>query len=245
MATKRSYQDACGIAHGLDLVGERWALLVVRELLLGPKRYGQLRADLPGIGTNVLAQRLSELEASRLLRKRRLPPPTSATVYELTEWAYELEPVLRALGRWAVRSPDHDAAAYLSATSFLLSLRTNFDPARAEGVRARVELRVGAEVARAVLEDGKLLVERGPQEAPDAVLTGPPEILAGVVYGGHDLGATVAAGHIQAEGDLAAAGRILGAFSLPTPVDPAVRTAYPVPSRARSWIDAEPGSVPK
>ncbi|MFG3258917.1 winged helix-turn-helix transcriptional regulator [Streptomyces sp. NPDC048172] len=221
MATKRSYQDACGIAHGLDLVGERWALLVVRELLLGPKRYGRLRADLPGIGTNVLAQRLSELESSRLLRKRRLPPPTSATVYELTDWAHELEPVLRALGRWAVRSPDHDGSAHLSATSFLLSLRTNFDPALAEGVRGRFELRVGEEVGRAVLEDGALLVERGTQERPDAVLTGPPEILARVVYAGYGLGESVAAGEIQVEGDLTAAGRFLTVFSLPSQIDPA------------------------
>ncbi|MGP3977268.1 winged helix-turn-helix transcriptional regulator [Streptomyces sp. 8N114] len=218
MAKKRSYHDACGIAHGLDLVGERWALLVVRELLLGPKRYGRLRADLPGIGTNVLAQRLSELEASGVLRKRRLPPPTSATVYELTDWGYELEPLLRALGRWAIRSPDHDATAHLSATSFLLSLRTNFDQGRAGGARGKYELHVGEEVARVVLEDGTLLVERGSQEQPDAVVTGPPTLLARVVYQGYDLGKASAAGDVEVEGDVGAAGRFLSMFSLPAPV---------------------------
>ncbi|MGP3989113.1 winged helix-turn-helix transcriptional regulator [Streptomyces sp. 3N207] len=218
MATKRSYHDACGIAHGLDLVGERWALLVVRELLLGPKRYGRLRADLPGIGTNVLAQRLSELEASGVLRKRRLPPPTSATVYELTDWGYELEPLLRALGRWAVRSPDHDRTAQLSATSFLLSLRTNFDRGRAGGARGTYELHVGEEVARVVLADGTLLVERGSQEGPDAVVTGPPTVLARVVYAGYGFSEATAAGDVQVEGDIASAGRFLNMFSLPAPV---------------------------
>lgn len=109
MATRRSYNDACGTGHALDLVGERWALLVVRELLLGPKRYGQLRSDLPGISTNVLAQRLTELEASGLVRKQRLPAPAVTEAYELTAWGRELEPVVRALGRWALRSPSTTA----------------------------------------------------------------------------------------------------------------------------------------
>jgi DNA-binding HxlR family transcriptional regulator len=96
----RTYGDPCGIARALDVVGERWALLVVRELLLGPKRFTDLRTGLPGASQNVLAQRLRELEQARVVRRRRLPPPARIWVYELTEWGLELEPVVLALGRW-------------------------------------------------------------------------------------------------------------------------------------------------
>ena len=102
-----SYNEACGIAHALDLVGERWALLVVRELVLGAKRYSDLRADLPGISTNVLSHRLDELEDRGVVRRRRLPPPAASWVYELTEWGQELEPIIRQLGSWAAGAPGH------------------------------------------------------------------------------------------------------------------------------------------
>src|SRR3954467_1029444 len=97
MATTRTYEDSCGVAHGLDLVGERWALLVVRELMLGAKRFGELKADLPGVSANVLTHRLLELEAAGLLTRRKLPKPASVWVYELTDWARELEPVMQLL----------------------------------------------------------------------------------------------------------------------------------------------------
>src|SRR6476659_285627 len=102
---KRRYDDACGTAHALDLIGERWALLVLGELMLGPRRFSELRADLPGISANVLSQRLDELEARGLARKLRLPPPASVQVYEATPWGLEAEPIVQALGRWAARSP--------------------------------------------------------------------------------------------------------------------------------------------
>ena len=102
--SRRRYDDACGTAHALDLIGERWALLVMRELMLGPKRFSDIRADLPGISANVLSQRLEGLEASGLVVRRRLPPPASAQVYELTEWGYEAEPIIQVMGRWATRS---------------------------------------------------------------------------------------------------------------------------------------------
>src|SRR5918997_4932868 len=118
------YDDACGTAHALDLIGERWALLVMRELMLGPKRFSDIRADLPGISANVLTQRLEGLEAAGVLVKKRLPPPASAQVYELTPWGYEAEPIFQALGRWAARSPTHDPSLPLSSVSLLLSFRT-------------------------------------------------------------------------------------------------------------------------
>lgn len=122
--TRRRYGDACGAAHALDLLGERWALLVMRELMFGPKRFGDLRADLPGISANVLTQRLEGLEAAGVLGRRKLPPPASAQVYELTPWGDESEPIFQTLGRWAARSPAHDPSLPISAASLMLSLRT-------------------------------------------------------------------------------------------------------------------------
>lgn len=112
---RRRYDDACGVAHALELIGERWALLVVRELLLGPKRFSDLRADLAGISANILTQRLDQLETAGVLYRRKLPPPASTQVYELTRWGYESEPMIQALGRWAARSPAHDPRLPLSA----------------------------------------------------------------------------------------------------------------------------------
>src|SRR5215213_10130364 len=153
-APRRSYEDACGAAHALDLVGERWALLVMRELMLGPKRFSDLRADLPGISANVLAQRLEGLEAAGVLVRRKLPPPAPAQVYELTPWGRESEPIFQALGRWAARSPAHDPSLPFSAASLLLSFRTMLDPGRAEGIDARVGFRVGDETFLAHLAQG-------------------------------------------------------------------------------------------
>src|SRR5215217_6239385 len=101
----RTYGDGCGIAHGLDLVGERWALLAVRELLLGPKRFTDLRVGIPNVSPNVLSQRLRDLEERGIVRKRKLAPPAGSVVYELTDWGRELEPVIVALGSWGAKSP--------------------------------------------------------------------------------------------------------------------------------------------
>ena len=109
----RTYGDPCGIARALDLVGERWALLVVRELLLGPKRFTDLREALPRVSADVLSQRLRELERTGVLRRAKLPPPAGSRVYELTEWGRELEPVVLALGRWGSRGPFPDGGAPL------------------------------------------------------------------------------------------------------------------------------------
>src|SRR3546814_20452850 len=117
----------------------------MRELMLGPKRFSDLRADLPGISANVLTQRLEGLESSGLLARRKLPAPASTQVYELTEWGYEAEPIVQSLGRWAARSPQHDPALPISATSIMLSFRTMFDAARSKGMTARLGFRLGGE----------------------------------------------------------------------------------------------------
>ena len=143
MPDKRSYGDSCGIARGLDVAGERWALLVVRELLLGPKRFTDLREGLPNVSPDVLAQRLRELERSGVVRRRKLPPPASARVYELTERGAELEPVLHALGRWGSRVPLRDEPAQLSPDALAVALKTMFDPMAAADRDGVYELRFG------------------------------------------------------------------------------------------------------
>ena len=215
MATMRSYDDGCAAAHALDLVGERWALLVVRELLLGPKRFTDLRAGLPGASPNVLAQRLRELEGAGVVVRRKLPPPAASRVYELTDWGMELEPVIIGLGRWGARSPSRPRDAGLGVDSLILSFRTMFDPRTAEGLNASYELRLGEDRFRAVVADGRFEVERGSVEGPDVVIEGDPGELAALVYEGHRLDEALRSGEIRVEGDRSAVERFLRLFPLP------------------------------
>src|SRR6188472_1628429 len=144
MAARRSYRDSCGIARALDLVGERWALLVVRELVLGPKRFSDLQAGLPRLSPDVLAQRLRELGEAGVVERRTLPPPAGSRVYDLTAWGRELEPVLLALGRWGSRAAPVPRGE-LSSDALMLALETTFDETAAGGLRAALELRLGLE----------------------------------------------------------------------------------------------------
>ena len=209
---KRSYDDACGTAHALDLIGERWALLVLRELMLGPRRFSELKVDLPGISGNVLSQRLDELEARGLARKLRLPPPASVQVYEATEWGLEAEPIVQALGRWAARSPRHDPTLPISGVSILLSFRTMIDRDKARDIDARIGFRFGHSGYVARLHDGEITVARGLTEDCDVVFTAAPTALAAVVYGGAPLDS------IGVEGDIALAKRFTTLFPLPPKV---------------------------
>lgn len=213
--SRRRYEDACAAAHALDLVGERWALLVMRELMMGPKRFSDLRSSLPGISANVLTQRLEGLEAAGVLVRRKLPPPSAAQVYELTPWGYESEPIFQALGRWAARSPAHDPTLPFSAASLLLSLRTMLDPERAEGIDARIGFRLGAESFLGHLAGGRIDIERGQLDEADLVFTGMPPIIAAAIYGGQPLDALEAEGALRIEGDRALADRFTTLFPLP------------------------------
>ena len=217
-AARRRYEDACGTAHALELIGERWALLVVRELMLGPKRFSDIRADLPGISANVLTQRLEGLEASGLVMKRKLPPPASVQVYELTEWGYEAEPFIQNMGRWATRSPLHDPSRPLSATSLMLSFRTMFDPGRAGDLTAAVGFRLGDETFLVSIEGGRLTAERGDPAEALVVFTGSAPAVAGVVYGGVPIAAMEAEGALTLEGDRKLAARFATLFPLPPKV---------------------------
>jgi DNA-binding HxlR family transcriptional regulator len=164
----RGYDQYCPIAHALNLVGERWALLVVRELVRGPKRYTDLAANL-GIGTNILASRLRDLEAGGIVAKRTLPPPSAARVYELTEYGRELKPALRELALWGARSLGPPTADDELFSGWLVNpIDTILAPVAPAG---RFEFRVGDEVASLV--DG--LAQAGPTEDPDVVVEGDPE----------------------------------------------------------------------
>jgi DNA-binding HxlR family transcriptional regulator len=217
-AAKRRYDDACGTAHGLELIGERWALLVMRELMLGPKRFSDLRRDLPGISANVLTQRLEGLEESGLLMRRRLPPPANAQVYELTDWGLEAEPIVQTLGRWAARSPAHDPTLPISATSIMLSFRTMYHPGRARRLGATIGFRFADDAFLANAEEDELMVVRGDPAQADAIFDGEPTALAAAVYGKQPLEGLAEAGILRVEGDMTAARRFIDIFELPPKV---------------------------
>ena len=213
--SRRRYEDACGTAHALDLIGERWALLVMRELMLGPKRFSDIRADLPGISANTLTQRLDGLERNGLVMREKLPPPASVQVYGLTEWGYQLLPVMGALGRWAVRSPDHDPNQHFSAVSLMLSFMAMGQPANLAGLEARVGFRLGRENYVLTLKDGGARAARGNPVDVDVVFEGAPAAIAAAVYGGVPLAALEADGAVKVTGDRALAGRFTTLFPLP------------------------------
>jgi len=218
VGTKRTYGDACGVARALDVVGERWALMVVRELLLGPKRFTDIRASLPSLSPDVLAQRLRELERTGVIQRRTLPPPAGSQVYELTDAGLALEPVVIALGRWggANAPPPRDGDG-MSFDSHIVSLRTLFDPALADGFDVRLELRLGEHRFRAEVADGRFEVERGEARAPDAIIDTDAGTLIALAHGRRELADAVRAGDIDIEGDEQAAARFLGLFPLPEP----------------------------
>ena len=206
---KRRYDDACGLAHALELIGERWALLVLRELMLGPRRFSELKADLPGISANVLTQRLTELERRGLVRRAKLPPPASVQVYEATEWGREARPVIGRLGRWAARSPLHDPTLSISHVSVMLSLETMIDAEAAKGLEARIGFRFGDVSYVGTLSGGRFVPERGDPAGADVTFTCEPAELVAVVYGGAPLDS------VGVAGDTALARRFVTLFPLP------------------------------
>jgi DNA-binding HxlR family transcriptional regulator len=213
MATKRSYGDPCGVARALDLVGERWALLVVRELLLGPKRFTDLRAGLPHVSADVLSQRVRELEQAGVVRRSKLPPPAGSRVYELTAWGKELEPVVTSLGRWGSRAPFPDSDMPLGADALMIALKTVFDRSLADGPDSEVEIVLGEDRFRARVASGRLDIVRGAAERPDADIATDPATLAGVLWHGYPMND----GEIEIQGDRHVAERFLRLFPAPEP----------------------------
>jgi DNA-binding HxlR family transcriptional regulator len=204
MAPRRSYGDGCATAHALDLIGERWALLVVRELLLGPKRFTDLRADLPGMSPNILARRLRELGQADITRHRRLPPPAAANLYELTERGQALKSVIYALGRWAIHSPCMPLDAPLSNDSHILSLGILFDPAAARDLTVRLNLWLGEQRFRICVLDGELELARGEADDADATVHTDAATLQALVRNTKSLSGILAAGQLRIDGDVSA-----------------------------------------
>jgi DNA-binding HxlR family transcriptional regulator len=200
MPTTRSYNDLCPIARALDVVGERWALLVVRELLLGPQRFSDLRDALPGVSSNLLTDRLRELEARGVVRRRVLPPPAGSSVYELTDRGRRLEPVLDALGEWgAMESPAADGS--LSATAVLLFLRGSVraNPATPAGTfRLQLDNRAWTLARR----ESVFEIEPGDATAADAGIRTDPITLNALLLDPDGLDAAVATGAAEIEGDV-------------------------------------------
>jgi len=209
---KKRFDDACGLAHAMELLGERWAMLVLRELAYGPRRFSELKSDLQGISANVLTQRLSELESRGLVRKSKLPPPASVQVYEATEWGLEAIPVIASLGRWAARSPLHNPELRMSHVSVVMSLQTLISPERAKGMDARVGFRFGNVNYVTTVRDGRLAVERRDADGCDVTFIGAPSAIAAVIHGGAPFET------IAIEGDLALAKRFVTLFPLPSKV---------------------------
>lgn len=207
-ATPRSYADPCGVARALDAVGERWALLVVRELTLGALRFGQLRTGLPAVSPNVLSQRLRELEEAGVLRRYELEPPASTTVYELTEQGYALDPVLQALGRWGAGRPQITGRE-VSATSFMRSLRVLLAPG-ASDVEFTVE--IDGEPFGLVVTNGTGQVARGRPRHSIATLRGDVAAVRAALLAGGDLRELESSGALAISGDRHAARRLPALF---------------------------------
>jgi len=216
MPSKRTYGDRCGIARALDVVGERWALLVVRELLLGPKRFTDLRAGLPHLSPDVLAQRLRDLEAAGVVTRDKLPPPAGAQVYALTDRGAELEPVVLALGRFGSVAPFPPGEAQIGVDALVIALKTLFAADGADGLSATYELRLGEQHFRLRVADGRLEVARGAAAAPDATIETDPATLATVLWHGREPAEARRSGDLVVTGDQEAVTRFLGLFPLPS-----------------------------
>ena len=219
-AKRRTYGDACGIARALDIVGERWAVLVARELLFGPKRFTDLRAGLPRVGPDMLAARLRELEEAGVVRRATLPPPAASKVYELTEWGAELAPVLMALGRWGSRAPLPGQSPPLGVDAALVALQTTLDPEAAAWVDAVYELTLADQVFTLEMTAGRLEVTRGAAPdgvAPAAAIHTDTTTLAAVVWHGHPLAEAAHDGALRVDGDFEAAADFVALFAPPVP----------------------------
>lgn len=209
--SERSYNQFCGLAYALDRVGERWTLLIIRELMAGPRRFKDLLDGLPGISTNLLTERLTELKKSGLIQRRILPPPAGSAVYELTEVGEGLKPALLELGKWGAQfapaSPEGVTPLHLG--SYALTPQTFFQPERAQGVNEVYEFHAGDEVLQVKIADGTIEVKQG-QPWP-AVATFYTDVLSylGLIRGQLPPDVALAQGLVRVEGDLTALQRFV------------------------------------
>jgi DNA-binding HxlR family transcriptional regulator len=210
----RRYDDPCGIARALDVVGDRWALLVVRELIFGPKRFSQLRDGLHGVSPNVLSQRLRDLEDGGVVRRDTLDPPAIIAVYELTPRGLALEPILLELGRWGSREP-LGTAGQLSASALLVALKTVFDPAAAADTDAVFALRIDGDWYGLTVAGGSIDIAHGRSARPAVTLETDAATLRSVAFGREPIAAAERDGRLTVAGDRALAGLFTRLFPAP------------------------------
>ena len=213
---KRWYDDACGTALALEFVGERWALLIIRELLYGPRRFGEIKANLPGISANVLTQRLESLEDAGIAVRRKLPSPANVQVYDLTDWGREAEVTIREMGRWAARSPRHDPMAFMSTASAMTSLRSLIDPARAATAPMTVAFHFPGDAFVAQVGVGGIEIERGETPGADVTFTGDTLAMRHTIYGKRGFDGD---GLLAVSGNRALAQAFVDLFALPEKID--------------------------
>jgi DNA-binding HxlR family transcriptional regulator len=218
--TSRSYNQYCGLAYALDKVGERWTILIIRELIAGPRRYKDLIEGLPGISTNLLATRLKSLEEDGLLQRRVLPPPAGSTVYELTPLGLGLEEAFIELGKWGSQfvPPSAGEAALLNVGSYALTLKTFFRPELAQEVEETYELHIDDEVMQVWINKGEIEVVQGTAVNPDAVFQTDIATYLGLLQRQIQPDEAISQGLIQIEGDPEALNRFLDLCGLPHPI---------------------------
>jgi DNA-binding HxlR family transcriptional regulator/putative sterol carrier protein len=215
--TNRSYNQYCGLAYGLDLVGERWTLLIVRELIAGPRRFKDLIDGLPGISTNLLSERLKSLEQQGLLRRRVLPPPAGSTVYELTSLGQGLEQMLLELGKWGSQfvPPSHEGVALLHLGSYALTVKTFFRPELAQGIDETYELHIGDEVLQVRVAAGEIHVQQSLARAADLIVYSDISAYLELLSGQLQPDDAISQGRIRIAGDPTALRRFLKICGLP------------------------------
>ncbi len=215
--SKRSYNQYCGLAYALDIIGERWTLLIVRELIPGPRRFTDLMEGLPGVSTNLLSERLKSLEQEGLICRRVLPPPAGSTVYELTPLGQGLEETLLELGKWGSQFVPSSAgeAALLNVGSYALTLKTFFRPEQAHGISETYELRIEGEVLQVRIEEGEIRVQQGEGLSADAVFHTDVPTYLGLLTGQIQPEEAVSKGNVQIEGDPDALNRFLDLCGVP------------------------------
>lgn len=214
--SKRSYHQYCSIAHALDIVGERWTLLIIRELLIGPKRFTDILNNLPGIGTNLITSRLKDLEGEGVIGRRWLPPPAGSTVYELTEKGRGLEPVIIELGKWGSLSHalPNTGDQFRPGWS-VLAMHFAFRPDLAAGLSERYEFRIGDEIFHASVEAGELKTGQGPVDGPDLVITADSYTYSAIAMQRVTLMEAIDAGNVRYQGNEGALKHCSEVFGLP------------------------------
>lgn len=207
----RGYNQYCGLAYALDMVGERWTLLIVRELFAGPRRFKDLVDGLPDISTNLLAERLKTLEGRGIISRRVLPPPAGSTVYELTPLGHALEKAMLELGKWGSKfvPPSTQGVNVLHLGSYAITLKTFFRPEEAKGINETYELHVGDEILGVQIKDGDIQVRQGETPGPNAVFYTDIETYLGLLTGQVEPDEALSQGLLRTEGDPGSLSRFL------------------------------------